>query len=110
MEPVSYVRSTDRQQVEQMRVRALGLERAVGSVLGINARRQPAAVHPDGKIRPDKRRDPRLVGGVVGGGDALAPLASSAAAEEGARVLPDPPRRARRNVAAPLAHPGQARL
>src|SRR5215203_4758017 len=82
----------------------------VGSAVGIDARREPAAMSPGGEIRGDERRDPRLVGGQVGGGDALAPLAGCAAAEEGARVLPEPERGARPVNGAALAHPGQARL
>src|SRR5687767_4891017 len=93
-----------------MRFRARWLERGVVSVVGIDARREPAAVRPGGEIRADERRDPRLVGGEVGGGDALAPLAGSAAPEEGARVLPVLLRRSRRDVGAALAHPGQTRL
>src|SRR5215204_1416659 len=88
----------------------LGLEREVVSALGINARREPAAMRPGGEIWAHELRDPRLVGGEVGGGDALAPLAGSAAAEEGAHILPDPLRGVRCDVSTALAHPGQARL
>src|SRR5215216_7359350 len=80
------------------------------SVFGIDAGRQPAAVGPGGEIQADELCDARLVRGEVSGGDALVPLAASAGAEEGARVLPDPLRCDRRDVGSPLAHPSQARL
>src|SRR5215207_8213199 len=80
------------------------------SAFGIDARREPTAVLPSGEIRADESRDPRLVRGEVGGGEARAPLAGSAAAEEGAHVLPGPLRRVRRDIGGALAHPGQARL
>src|SRR5215216_6300266 len=95
---------------EQVLIRALGLERAVVSAVQFDAGREPATVYPGGELRADERRDPRLVRGEVGGGDALAPLAGSAAAEEGVRVLPTPLRPARRDVGTALAHPGQAHL
>jgi hypothetical protein len=56
-------------------------------------------VHPGGQIRGNERRNPRLVHREVGGGEALAPLAGAASAEEGARVLPDPLRPARSDLA-----------
>ena len=78
------------------------------SAFGIDARREPAAVRPGGEIRADERRDPRLVRGEVGGGEARAPLAGSAAAEEGAHVLPESPatRSARRRHRARASGPG----
>src|SRR5215208_7099309 len=86
------------------------LIRALVSAVQFDAGREPATVYPGGEIRADERRDPRLVRGEVGAGDALAPLAGSAAAEEGAHVLPDPLRCVRCDVSTALAHPGQARL
>src|SRR5215212_11608951 len=92
-------------------VRAHGLSHEIVSACGIDARGEPAAVCPGGEIRADELRDPRLVGGEVGGGETLAPLAGSAAAEEGTRVLPAPPSPRRcewRVVGRSLAHLGQA--
>src|SRR5215212_3783512 len=91
-------------------VRAHGLSHEIVSACGIDARGEPAAVCPGGEIRADELRDPRLVGGEVGGGETLAPLAGSAATEEGAHVLPVLLRRVWRDVGTALAHPGQTRL
>src|SRR5215213_6591477 len=92
---------------EQVLIRALGLEREVVSAVEVDARREPTAVYPGGEIRADERRDPRLVLSEVRGGDALAPLAGSAATEEGAHVLPGPLRGSRRDIGSALAHPLQ---
>ena len=45
------------------------------SAVGIDARREPAAVRPGGQIRADERRDSCLVGSQVGSGKVGAPLA-----------------------------------
>jgi hypothetical protein len=85
-------------------------QREVESAFGIDTRREPAAVAPSREIRAHELRDPRLVRGEVGGGQAFMPLAGSAATEEGAHVFPGPPPRIRRVDGTPLAHSGQARF
>src|SRR5687768_1195058 len=83
---------------------------AVGLAFGIDARRASAAVRPGGEVPGRQLRDPRLVGGEVGGGEAPAPLAGATTTEKGAHILPQSLRRVWRNLGRALAHPSQACL